>query len=233
MNRITLMIDFYQDYFSIIVPRLVDDIATSRAKDHNKGTRASAFVLSHMLSSNKGFQHLSLVTNLVKERLHRPFQDSEREALVQNPVAVPLASVDTTLSALANFVANCDPAPSLISMIISPVLPALYSISEVLQEHKTADPMLRDSVHGLLMTWGRIIDDEEGATQLLAVAQHYDASWHLDGVGQLSKSSGFARSSFISRVVTECNMQIQLAEQALYVHTRDPASRRQGWRLRS
>jgi hypothetical protein len=159
--------------------------------NQSKSTQASAFVLSRMLSGSGNFRYLDLVSDMVTTRLHRPFNDDDGGLRENVSDARSVTSVDNTILTLTSFVANCDPSPALISGILSPVAPAMYAISRVLHEYGTADPTLRESVYGLLMTWGRIVDAGEGVTIMWKIIQDYDQAWHLDVAGQLSRSPQF------------------------------------------
>jgi hypothetical protein len=157
----------------------------------SKHVRASAFALSRMMSPDHDFRHRQQVEELVKQALHLPFAK-------QAPTSDANGTApDTALLSLANFLANSDPSPTLISGLISPVVTALYAIWFALQEHKTSDPMLRDSAEGLLATWGRIINANEGIAMLWDVVLNYDDTWAVNGLGQLSRSSAWVIAAII------------------------------------
>jgi hypothetical protein len=171
-----------------------------------------------MLSASGNFRYLDLVSDMVTTRLHRPFNDDDGGLRENVSDARSVTSVDNTILTLTSFVANCDPSPALISGILSPVAPALYAISRVLQEYGTADPTLRESVHGLLMTWGRIVDAGEGVTIMWKIIQDYDQAWHLDVAGQLSRSPQFVLYFFALLLITYKNdtgMSLRLSYQCL------------------
>lgn len=101
-------------------------------------------------------------TPIIYSTLHLPFLQVSHPT--EESTKLPLPS--TALSNLLIFIANCDPSPELISNLLSPIVPSLYSLFFYLSSQNTADPQLKESVQGLLLTWGKIVDTAN-ATDIL------------------------------------------------------------------
>lgn len=142
-----------------MVPRIIALLSDRVPGSYRK---IAAFTLSQMMHSA---HHYEVAAPLIYSTLHLPFlQVSHPEA---ESAKLPLPS--TALSNLLIFIANCDPSPELISNLISPIVPSLYSLHFYLSSQKTTDPQLKESVQGLLLTWGKIVD----------VAKAVDILWNL------------------------------------------------------
>ncbi|KAF8974323.1 hypothetical protein BDZ97DRAFT_1900021 [Flammula alnicola] len=71
-------------------------------------------------------------------------------------------------------ISNTEPSPVFISKILSPIIPALY-----------------ESVNGLLISWGKIVDHMEGSNILWGIVEggkHYDWKFNMEGHFWKSKS---------------------------------------------
>lgn len=85
-----------------------------------------------------------------------------------------------------------DPSPSLITDLLSPILPVLYSLHLHLESTKTSDPGTRESLHTSLLAWGRIVNTAEGVgvfDRILAGERGY---WELDlehGIRKVERSA--------------------------------------------
>jgi hypothetical protein len=104
--------------------------------------------------------------------------------------SLAMRSPEGIITALVTLIANCDPSPSIFSALLSPIVPALYAILSVLEEKKTSDPLLRDSISGLLASWGRIVDASEGVQMLWTIIANFDDAWRLDDAGRLVRDPG-------------------------------------------
>lgn len=95
--------------------------------------------------------------------LHIPLLqlNPKHEALIWTP--------EVTIQRLSTFVSNGDPSPTLISSLLTPVVAALYALYEHLRVIKTSDPALKQSVVGLLTTWGRLVEFNTGVNSLWSV----------------------------------------------------------------
>jgi hypothetical protein len=190
MNYILILT---QSYMSIIIPRLISDLnATTKSPTF---LRASSFVLSRMVTSTEQARHLDLAINVITQTLHGPFKEGA-ESTSHSPSASArmLDSPESAIAAMVAFFANCDPSPSVFSSVLSPVVPALYSIVCVLREKKVVDPLLLDSANGLLASWGRVTDANECVEVLWTVIQDYDDTWRMNEAGYLMRSTEYVNS---------------------------------------
>jgi hypothetical protein len=81
---------------------------------------------------------------------------------------------------------NADPSPSFISDLLSPVTPALYSLLYCLDKVKTSDPNMKESLHGMLLTWGKIVTESQGVDTLLSITKNgQEGEWKIDLEGHI------------------------------------------------
>lgn len=146
-------------YFSTIIPRIMGILCDPQTKAAYR--RAMGFALSRMISQ-------PLPRRQILSQLHDPF--------------VKCTGIDarTALSALTTLVMNADPSPSLLSILLSPVVPYLYSLLFHLDTVKTADPTIRESVRGLLATWARVVTVSEGTSCLWGIVNDPKPGWQID-----------------------------------------------------
>ncbi len=106
---------------------------------------------------------------------------SEPNSIVQpiNPLSQPGPSVssselnpNTALTALSTLITNTDPVPTLIATLLSPVISSLYSLLEHLEHVRTSDPTTRETVRGMLETWGRVVEKDEGTRIIWNIVQN-------------------------------------------------------------
>jgi len=96
------------------------------------------------------------------------------------------------LSALVILLSNTEPSPVLLSKILTPIIPELYLLSYDLDKVKTADPHLKESISGLLLSWGKIIDQAEGSRTLWSIVEGNKSSqWHFDLEGRFWKTKQY------------------------------------------
>jgi hypothetical protein len=57
-----------------------------------------------------------------------------------------------------------------------------------MEKVKTSDPNLKDSLRGLLVTWGKIVGTSEGIVSLWSILESGQGLWKLDLDGQIRKS---------------------------------------------
>ncbi|TEB30240.1 hypothetical protein FA13DRAFT_579051 [Coprinellus micaceus] len=164
-----------QDYFGTVIPRIIALLSDRVPASFRK---LAAFTLSQVLG--RTFTYQSIAAPLVYSTLHLPFLRVSHPE--DESAKLPLPS--TALSNILIFISNCDPSPELISNLLSPIVPPLYSLSFYLGTQKTSDPQLKESVQGLLVTWGKIVDATKANDTLWALVregqqQYWKAS--LDG----------------------------------------------------
>lgn len=150
--------------------------------------RAAAFSLSHILISSDGSNHNQVATKILLDVLQRPF-------LLITPPPPDSSSSDThqnlspliALRALQSLLTNTDPSPTLISSLLTPIMPALFALWSRLEVHKTVDPTLRVSTQSILETWGRLAGMDECLASLWLIVNGEGGEWRVDLAGDLAK----------------------------------------------
>ncbi|KAJ3722990.1 armadillo-type protein [Lentinula raphanica] len=160
-----------EDYFSTIIPRIMDLFQENNFPAYR---RAAAFSLSQMLATKEG-----IAAKIILSQLHDPFLSSSSET----------TDIRTTLTRLITLLTNSDPSPELISTVLSPIVPSLYSLLHHLDSVKTSDPELKETVHGLLMTWSRIAAASEAIDILWTILDDEVTHWHTDLEGNIRQMS--------------------------------------------
>lgn len=147
-----------------------------------------------MLATNGSYKHQNLVSSITSSILHDPFlqirDTGEHESSLLPPTQSKLLhdlTPTTALSTLMNFILNADPSPTIISVLLSPIMPSLYALSAYIDHLKTADPILKESVKGLLATWGRVVEMHECFDSLWRVLDDEGGDWELDVAGEIKK----------------------------------------------
>ena len=125
-------------------------------------------------------------SSIVLTMLHDPFLklvdfSKQRPANTMEP--------SEALSSISTLISNVEPSPIFISKILSPILASLYLLSYNLAQYKTADPQLKASVNGLLLSWGKIVDKPEGINTLWSILEAgQDYEWKHNSDGRLWRS---------------------------------------------
>ena len=147
--------------------------------------RAAAFAISRMLDSE--FLHRSLVSSLVSPILHHPIMHGSEVDFSQgeHPSTTATPTPTTALSMLSILLLNTDPSPAFITSVLSPVVPALYALIFHLDTVKVSDPVLKESVRGLLATWGRVVEMQDGVNTLWSVIRSERIYWEVDVSGNI------------------------------------------------
>lgn len=170
-----------QEYFRSVIPRLIE-LLTPRAKASPAYIRAASFTLSRMITAESSPRHHTLVSRTLFNLLHNPVllitPDSQSTETI-----TPLEAVDI----VQTFLTNTDPAPTLVSTTVSPIATSLYALLGTLARVKTADPTLRESVRGLLLTWGRVVPVEEAVAILWACIDGQGGDWTVDISGSVRR----------------------------------------------
>jgi len=142
--------------------------------------RAAAFTLYRAIVPEKIGPHSTVASSTALTLLHRRFLyfgDSLPDIQPSQPGLTPR---DALLS-VVNLLANTEPSPNLISNLLSPLIPALYSLSFEVNQYKAADPQLKESVLGLLKSWGKIVDQPDGTRILWSIVEDdKDWEWNFD-----------------------------------------------------
>ncbi|KAF8627184.1 hypothetical protein AX15_004502 [Amanita polypyramis BW_CC] len=175
-----------QEYFQPVVHQLLSSLSESRPSAHK---RAAAFTVSRMLASDSSHYHVEICSQQLLASLHDKFLRTEDPiANAESGTSQPSSVLDpsTAISVLTTLVANMDPHPASISRLLSPIISELYSLLNHLDKVKTSDPGLRESLHGLLVTWGKIIEKAEGLDRIWAIYhQAEEIYWNIDLTGNI------------------------------------------------
>ena len=173
-----------QEYYETIVPRVLV-LMSSEPNIPPAYKRAAAFSLSRMVLMDVASHNSTIASRVLLPILHGPFLKLTPDLVseLNSPATTPISC----LQLIQTFLTNTDPSPTLISMLISPIAPSLYSLLSTLERTKTADPALREAVRGLLVTWGRIIEAQEGVAILWACVEDQGGQWSVDIAGELKK----------------------------------------------
>lgn len=144
--------------------------------------RASAFTLSGLLSYN--FLHCTLAMSILEAALHSSLLMSPSTAADTLSSELPIRTQRTpatTLHIFAAILIHMDPSPDLIHTLLSPIVPALFTLHAHLTRVKTADPEVRSTSHDILRTWGRVVPPGEVLSRLWHVVQGEGGAWEGSG----------------------------------------------------
>ncbi|KAG9128193.1 hypothetical protein FRC07_003743 [Ceratobasidium sp. 392] len=171
-----------ETYMRAVIPNLIALLGPAHSKLQSQSAptsykRAAAFTLSRMLTTSRG-----LTLRIVFPLLHGPFIPSSN-------ITPSVLSVSDAISTLTTLFTSTDPSPLLAQTIIEPILVPLYNLSAYLDAQRVSDPMLKESVHGLLRTWARLVARDEAITGLWNVVQGV-GGWGLEGEIQWSWDVG-------------------------------------------
>ncbi|OSX60155.1 hypothetical protein POSPLADRAFT_1066562 [Postia placenta MAD-698-R-SB12] len=183
-----------EDYYATIIPKLLVLLSADANRIPPVHRRAVAFSLSRMLADEQRDEG-GLVSKILLSSLHRPFivlpredaadgintDTSDSSRATEHPVP------SSALSSIQTLLTNADPSPTFITNLLTPIVPPLYAILSHLEANKTSDPALRESVRGLLSTWGRVVGAAEGIAALWLVVQGEGGDWKVDVAGHLTR----------------------------------------------
>ena len=92
------------------------------------------------------------------------------------------------LALLQTLLANTDPSPTLISTLLSPIIPALYAILGALEKLRASDPAMKEGVRGLLLTWGRVVGQDEAVALLWSCVEDRGGHWEANVAGDIKRT---------------------------------------------
>ncbi|KAL4075900.1 hypothetical protein J3A83DRAFT_4370121 [Scleroderma citrinum] len=176
-------------YFTAIVPGILRIVSEDVPPTHR---RAASFSFTRMLDPE--FPHKELVSNIALSIIHTPLTSSST-IYPQRMLTDFRENTDEpmqpsqALSTISTLLLNSDPSPTLVTLILSPILSSLYALMYHLDKTKASDPVLRDSVKALLITWGRIVECHEGVEQLWLLLHSERVNW------QISESDEIVRTA--------------------------------------
>jgi hypothetical protein len=138
-----------------------------------------------MITAEGGSRHHALVSNIFLSLLHNPvLLTTPDPSPPKEPATLsPIEAIQVTQT----FLTNTDPAPTLVSTVLSPIVTSLYALLGTLALIKTADPTLRESVRGLLVAWGRMVPADEAVAILWACIDGQGGEWVIDIVGSVRR----------------------------------------------
>lgn len=178
-----------QDYYQSVVPRILALLLPSSSQTPSSHKRAAAFTLSRMLSAS--FQHHAITSGILLPLLHEPFLSpttaDDTPATPPDQSVAHLTPVES-LKTLQTFLLHADPSPTELSTLLTPIAPEMYTLVSLCHSNKTADPSIRESLNGLLNTWGRIVSSSDVIDGLWRVAGESNGNWELG-------LEGFVRSA--------------------------------------
>ncbi|KAI0291027.1 hypothetical protein B0F90DRAFT_1781194 [Multifurca ochricompacta] len=162
-----------EDYFRSIVPRLVE-LLSPKERVSPAYIRAASFTLSRMTLQ----MHSSFLTAHPILLITPDVLPSERTLRLPPVEAVQI---------IQTFLTNTDPAPNLVSTVLSPIATSLYALLGTLVHVRTADPAVRESVRGLLITWGRVVPVDEAVAILWACIDGQGGEWAVELAGSVRR----------------------------------------------
>jgi hypothetical protein len=144
------------------------------------------------------FPHSTLVSSLALPIMHGPIMQVSKVPVEDRCLATFAPMTPTrALSALTILILNTDPSPIFVALVLSQVVPALYALMFHMDGMKASDPVLKESVRGLLATWGRVVERKEGADTLWSVLQSDRMHWEVDITGEIKR----AAAEYVTRVL--------------------------------
>jgi len=142
-----------------------------------------------MITAEGSPRHHTLVCRVFFNLVHDPVllitPDSLPDSRPTEAIMAP--SILEAINIVQTFLTNTDPAPTLVSTTLSPIATSLFSLLGTLTRLKTTDPTLRESVHGLLLAWGRVVPVEEAIAILWACLDGQGGDWAVDISGNVRR----------------------------------------------
>jgi len=135
-----------------------------------------------MVTVEGSSRHHTLVSSILLLLLHDPMLHTTPDS-----VSVEILSPAEAIHVIQTFLTNTDPAPTLVSTTLSPIATSLYALFGALARVKTSDPTLRESVRGLLLTWGRVVPVDEAVAILWACIDGQGGDWTVDVAGNVRR----------------------------------------------
>ena len=163
--------------------------------------RAAAFSLSRVLTTTtdnpESDIRRQIISWVISDCFHVQTETSRTEMRPPSPQGSNKAWQDAysystqslkltpieALHTISTIITNTDPTPTLISILLRPIVPQLYALREHLGKSRTADPTIKDLVEGLLQTWARSGDKEEVVACLWKIVEGAGDDWAADEDG--------------------------------------------------
>ena len=155
-----------------LVPQLTSESSSQSHPPSHR--RAAAFSLSRYLTSKGRSGERNTLVSIV----HRPFQARSQKFELNSRLAA--LSIEAALTALTSLIANTDPSPVLISSLLSPIIPQLYTLMEHVEGLRASDPYVVQLCRNTFITWGKIISLDEGVEVLWSIVRGYGGTWRME-----------------------------------------------------
>jgi hypothetical protein len=149
-----------------------------------------------MIAAENNPRHHTLASRILLSLLHDPMLLITSDSVSAEPITT-LSPVEA-IQIVQIFLTNTDPAPSLVSTVLSPIASSLYALLDTLARVKTTDPTLRESIRGLLFAWGRVVPLDEAVAILWACIDGQGGNWAVDITGIVKRVDRYARLLFPS-----------------------------------
>lgn len=107
--------------------------------------------------------------------LHRPWSNADKILKASTGW-----SASDTLDIISAVLTNTYPSRSLVSSLLSPIIPPLYSLIAQLSSQRVGNPALLDSSKSLFVTWAKIVDLEEAREILWCVVDGQGGVWTVE-----------------------------------------------------
>jgi len=151
--------------------------------------RAVAFSISRLLAGESKNREESL--NILLPRIHQPFlQTTELPPRDDVPEPKQLG-INDGISTLQTILINIDPSPALISTVFTPIASALYAILGCLDSKKTTEPVLKETIKGLLGTWSRVVSSQEVERVCWDIIEGEGGNWKVDITGEIIQTARY------------------------------------------
>ncbi|KAF8655292.1 hypothetical protein AX16_003191 [Volvariella volvacea WC 439] len=194
-----------EEYFPTVIPRLLALLSEHHPLLYR---RAAAFTVSRIFISAPPTERNKFATQAILDGLHEPLISTTSSL---DPSRIKPA---TALARLAILMANIDPSPQVITSLLSPVVPSLYSLHLHLEKIKTSDPAQKETVHTLIITWGKTTGKEEVLETLQAIIMGQGGYWETnisDGIVRTerpdeSMSLAFLTPNEVLKIDTDTNI---------------------------
>ena len=137
-----------------------------------------------MITKGSNPRYHPIVSSVFFSLLHDPILLT---TLGSSTETVTTLSPVEAIQAVQTLLTNTDPAPTLVSTVLSPIASSLYVLLSTLLNLRTADPTLRESVRGLLFSWGRVVPTDEAVAILWACIEGEGGYWAVDFTGNAKR----------------------------------------------
>ncbi|KZT60762.1 hypothetical protein CALCODRAFT_492023 [Calocera cornea HHB12733] len=170
-------------YYARVLPRLFAILQPSPTEPlppvpvPASHVRAAAFTISRMFRTRR-----EMMMGLTASTLRAPFLPPTHPYNVPGSTEADTPTPVHALKTLSILLSNADPSPDLFSAVLGDIVPQLWGLHEFLGEQKTADPVVRELVDGLLNGWARVVGKDSAISGWIRVVEMwkgwgYDEKW--------------------------------------------------------